>query len=106
MDRRTTHQMDARRVRIHAPPGIQRVAGADAPSAAPQAQGYGSDPDLTKTYHAGDLWPLILQPRNGARQAPCAMSSFRLRQDLAAPSAAGVVDFHRRVGERALSRTK
>ena len=24
------------------------------------AQGYGTDPDLTKIYHPGDVWPLTL----------------------------------------------
>jgi hypothetical protein len=71
----------------------QRVAGAEAPSAAPQAQGYGTDPDLTKTYHPGDLWPLMLTPAQ--RRTAAALCDVIIPADAGSrsASAAGVVDF-------------
>src|SRR5882672_6404671 len=37
----------------------QRAFGMEAAdAAAPAAHGYGTDPDLTKTYRPGDVWPL------------------------------------------------
>ena len=61
MDRRTTIKwMLAASVSM---PLLGRgVIGVTAVSALPQGQGYGSDPDLTKIFRPGDLWPLILTP--------------------------------------------
>jgi hypothetical protein len=71
----------------------QRVAAVEASSAAPQAQGYGTDPDLTKVYHAGDLWPLLLTPAQ--RRTASALCDVIIPADSVSrsASAAGVVDF-------------
>lgn len=71
----------------------EHVAGAEAPSAAPQAQGYGTDPDLTKTYHPGDLWPLILTAAQ--RRTAAALCDVIIPADAESRSASavGVVDF-------------
>jgi hypothetical protein len=71
----------------------QRVAGVEASSAAPQAQGYGTDPDLTKVYHAADLWPLLLTPAQ--RRTASALCDVIIPADSVSrsASAAGVVDF-------------
>ena len=36
----------------------EQLFGADTAALAPRAAGYGTDPDLLKTYKPGDLWPL------------------------------------------------
>jgi hypothetical protein len=71
----------------------QRVAGVDASTALPPAQGYGTDPDLTKTYHPGDVWPLILS--RAQRHTASALCDVIIPADSVSPSAsaAGVVDF-------------
>lgn len=71
----------------------ERVAGVEASSVAPPAQGYGTDPDLTKIYHAGDLWPLILTPAQ--RRTASALCDVIIPADSVSRSAAaaGVVDF-------------
>ena len=59
MDRRTTIQwMLAASASI--PLLQQRVFGADTPTPPAAAKGYGTDPDLTKDYHPGDIWPPIV----------------------------------------------
>jgi hypothetical protein len=71
----------------------ERLAGVEAPSAAPQAQGYGTDPDLAKIYRPGDLWPLILTPAQ--RRTASALCDVIIPADSVSrsASAAGVVDF-------------
>jgi Gluconate 2-dehydrogenase subunit 3 len=62
---------------------------------APQsaALGYGTDPDLTKIYHPGDVWPLTLTPAQ--RRAAAALCDVIMPEDASSPSASsiGVVDF-------------
>jgi hypothetical protein len=92
MDRRTTIKwMLAAAASI---PLVQdRLAGVEASSAVPQSLGYGTDLDLTKIYHAGDLWPLILTPAQ--RRTASALCDVIIPADSVSrsASAAGVVDF-------------
>ncbi len=62
-------------------------------AAAPAAHGYGADPDLTKIYHPGDLWPLTLS--RAQRRTAAALCDLIIPADEASPSASsvGVVDF-------------
>jgi hypothetical protein len=55
--------------------------------------GYGSDPDLSLNYHAGELWPLTLTPAQ--RRLAATLSDLIIPADDRSPSAsaAGVVDF-------------
>ena len=78
----------------------RRALGAAAPAAltgkapvAPMAQGYGTDPDLTKIYHPGDLWPLTLTPAQ--RRTAASLCDVIIPADAHSPSASsvGVVDF-------------
>jgi hypothetical protein len=71
----------------------RRVTGVAASSALPQAQGYGTDPDLTKIYRPGDLWPLLLTPAQ--RRTAAALCDVIIPADSVSPSASavGVVDF-------------
>lgn len=57
------------------------------------AEGYGVDPDLTRHYRPGDLWPLTLD--KGQRRALGALSDTILPADDRSPAATevGVVDF-------------
>jgi len=57
------------------------------------AGGYGADPDLTKTYHPGDLWPLTFTAEQ--RREAAALCDLIIPADEISPSAssAGVVDF-------------
>jgi hypothetical protein len=70
----------------------QRVTGADAPTA-PATQGYGTDPDLTKLYHPGDLWPLLFTAAQ--RRTAGALCDVIIPADSTSPSASavGVVEF-------------
>src|SRR5579864_4738702 len=56
-------------------------------------KGYGTDPDLLKTYHPGDLWPLTLSTPQ--RQLASVLSDLIIPADEHSPSASavGVVDF-------------
>jgi hypothetical protein len=72
----------------------QRATGADAPATpAAAARGYGTDPDLTRIYLPGDLWPLLLTPLQ--RRTASALCDVIIPADAASPSASavGVVDF-------------
>jgi hypothetical protein len=92
MDRRTTIKwMLAASVSM--PLLKESVAGVEPSGVAPQAQGYGTDPDLTKIYHAGDLWPLILT--SAQRRTASALCDVIIPADSISrsASAAGVVDF-------------
>jgi hypothetical protein len=74
-------------------PLLNRRAWSQEVTAQPAARGYGTDPDLTKIYHPGDVWPLTLSPaeRRGAK----ALCNVILPDDGRSPSAdsVGVVDF-------------
>jgi hypothetical protein len=63
------------------------------PAAAPQTKGYGTDPDLQKTYHPGDVWPLTLSPPQ--RQLAAVLCDLIIPADEHSPAASsvGVVDF-------------
>ncbi len=69
----------------------RRAAGE--PVATQPAHGYGTDPDLTKIYHPGDLWPLTLTAQQ--RRAAAALCDVIIPGDSQSPSAAsvGVVEF-------------
>jgi gluconate 2-dehydrogenase subunit 3-like protein len=56
-------------------------------------QGYGTDPDLTKIHHPGDLWPLTLSPAQ--RRTAAGLCDVIIPADAHSPSASsvGVVDF-------------
>ena len=64
-----------------------------APPSPPKVKGYGTDPDLLKTYHAGEVWPLTLTAPQ--RQLATALSDLIIPADEHSPSASsvGVVDF-------------
>jgi hypothetical protein len=71
----------------------RRVTGESASDALPQGKGYGTDPDLTKVYRPGDLWPLLLTPAQ--RRTAAALCDLIIPADAVSPSASavGVVDF-------------
>lgn len=72
----------------------QRATGADAPATHDvAARGYGTDPDLTRDYLPGDLWPLLLTPAQ--RHTAGALCDVIIPADSSSPSASsvGVVDF-------------
>jgi hypothetical protein len=71
----------------------QRAAGDDAANMLPQLKGYGTDPDLTKIYHPGELWPLLITPAQ--RRTAGALCDLIIPADSVSPSAtvAGVVEF-------------
>jgi hypothetical protein len=62
-------------------------------TAQPAATGYGSDPDLTKIYRPGDVWPLTLSAAQ--RRTAAALCNVVLPDDGHSPSAEslGLVDF-------------
>ena len=68
----------------------RRIGRADS---APAAQGYGTDPNLLKTYHPGELWPLTLTVAQ--RRLAGILSDLIIPADEHSPSASsvGVVDF-------------
>jgi hypothetical protein len=57
------------------------------------ANGYGTDPHLTKTYHPGDVWPLTFTAAQ--RRTATVLCDLIIPQDEVSPSASsvGVVDF-------------
>jgi Gluconate 2-dehydrogenase subunit 3 len=59
----------------------------------PAAHGYGTDPDLTKIYRPGDVWPLTLV--GAQRRCAAALCNVILPVDDRSPNAesVGVVDF-------------
>jgi Gluconate 2-dehydrogenase subunit 3 len=90
MDRRSTLKW------MLAASAAMPLLGRDAWSAdtsTPAAAGYGTDPDLTKVYHPGDVWPLTLTPAQ--RRTAAALCDVIMPADDSSPSAAsiGVVDF-------------
>ncbi|MEO7414427.1 MAG: gluconate 2-dehydrogenase subunit 3 family protein [Opitutaceae bacterium] len=68
-------------------------AGASATPVLPAAKGYGTDPDLLRTYKPGDLWPLTFTPKQ--RQTAAALCDVIIPADAKSPSAGslGVHDF-------------
>jgi hypothetical protein len=68
------------------------AAHGEGPAAAPP-QGYGSDPDLTKIYHPGDLWPLTLTPTQRRTAAALCDTIIPADAHSVSASSAGVVDF-------------
>jgi hypothetical protein len=70
-----------------------RAAAEEVPASLPAPNGYGSDPNLTKLYHPGDVWPLTLTPAQ--RRTAAALCNVILPGDERSPSAesVGVVDF-------------
>ena len=62
-------------------------------TAQPAARGYGTDPNLTKLYHPGDVWPLTLSAVE--RRTAQALCNVILPDDGRSPDATsvGVVDF-------------
>jgi hypothetical protein len=75
-------------------PLLDRRAAADPVTAAlPAPNGYGSDPNLTKLYRAGDVWPLTLTAAQ--RRTAGALCNVILPGDERSPGAesVGVVDF-------------
>jgi Gluconate 2-dehydrogenase subunit 3 len=71
------------------------VGAAEAAAAEPllALKGYGTDPDLLKTYHPGEVWPLTLSAAQ--RQLAGVLSDLIIPADEHSPSATsvGVVDF-------------
>jgi hypothetical protein len=67
--------------------------GAARSFSAPTARGYGSDPDLSRNYFAGEPWPLTLTAAQ--RRLAGMLSDLIIPADDRSPSAsaAGVVDF-------------
>jgi hypothetical protein len=70
-----------------ASPAWQRVAWAGAASA-PAAAGYGTDPDLTRTYRPGELWPLTFS--QAQRDLAAALCGLIIPADERSPGAADV----------------
>ena len=71
----------------------QWTAAAQEGAAVVFANGYGTDPDLTKTYHPGDVWPLTLSAAQ--RQTVATLCDVIIPADDKSPSASalGVHDF-------------
>lgn len=71
----------------------QRAFAAPAASPASPAKGYGTDPDLTRIYKPGDLWPLTFS--EAQRRTAAALCDIIIPADAESPSASsvGVVDF-------------
>jgi hypothetical protein len=92
MDRRTTLKW-VLAAGATLPFTAHRSFGAEAPTAASAANGYGTDPNLLKGYKPGDLWPLTLNAVQ--RRAATALSDLIIPADSQSPaaSAVGVIDF-------------
>jgi hypothetical protein len=67
--------------------------GADAAGSGKPAAGYGTDPDLLKTYQPGELWPLTFNETQ--RRAATALCDTIIPADAKSPAAStvGVPDF-------------
>jgi hypothetical protein len=95
MDRRTTIKWvlaaSASWPLLHARGGSAAEATAAEPMLA--LKGYGTDPDLLKTYHPGDVWPLTLTTPQ--RQLAGVLSDLIIPADehSGGASSVGVVDF-------------
>jgi Gluconate 2-dehydrogenase subunit 3 len=89
MDRRTTLKWVLAATAAASAPtwgGARSIAPAD-------AQGYGTDPDLTRNYLPGELWPLTLSAAE--RRTATVLCDLIIPADDSSPSASsvGVVDF-------------
>jgi hypothetical protein len=73
--------------------GALAATGAPASDPAIASSGYGTDPDLMRSYAAGDAWPLVM--RAPERRTAAALCDLILPADAESPgaSAVGVVDF-------------
>ena len=69
------------------------IAFADDVAKAIDAKGYGKDPNLTKNYAPGDLWPLTFTPAQRKLASVLSDTIIPPEGDQAAPSALGVIDF-------------
>ena len=74
-------------------PLLARRALGEGSVAMQQPQGYGTDPDLTKIYHPGELWPLTLTAAQ--RRTAAALCDVIIPADASSQSASsvGVVEF-------------
>jgi hypothetical protein len=91
VDRRTAIQWVI--AALAAAPAWQRIAwsAADAAQGAPPAtgaKGYGTDPDLVRSYRAGELWPLTFTEQQ--RKTAAALCGLVIPADERSPSAAGL----------------
>ena len=86
MDRRTTIKWML--AVATTPPGAIAASGR-----APAARGYGTDPDVVKSYRAGELWPLTFTLAQ--RKTAAALCDTIIPADERSPSASavGVVEF-------------
>ena len=98
MDRRTTIKWVLAAAAAMAGPqtavyGLQRDDSHDPIPDLPAGKGYGTDPDLSKVYKPGELWPLTLT--GPQRQTARVLSDLIIPADSSSPSASevGVVDF-------------
>jgi hypothetical protein len=102
MDRRTTLKwvLAAAGAMTGPPPIVFALGGSGAPTLAhgdgpdlAAAKGYGSDPDLSRVYKPGELWPLTLT--GPQRQTARVLCDLIIPADETSPSASavGVVDF-------------
>jgi hypothetical protein len=96
IDRRTTLKwvLAAAGAMAGALPVVYGWEEEDSPgSGTPTAKGYGTDPDLSKVYKAGDVWPLTLT--GPQRETARVLCDLILPADSVSPSASevGVVDF-------------
>jgi hypothetical protein len=68
-------------------------AGSARAAVASPARGYGTDPDLLKTYRPGDVWPLTFTPQQ--RRLAAILADIIIPADEQSPSASavGVVEF-------------
>jgi hypothetical protein len=85
MDRRTLIQWVI--AAAAAAPALQRSAWVAAAAPA-SARGYGTDPDLTKRYRPGELWPLTFSAQQ--RELAAALCALIIPADERSPSAAAV----------------
>jgi hypothetical protein len=73
--------------------GRPSLAAPPTAAAVPSGKGYGTDPDLTKDYKPGDLWPLTFS--EARRRSAAALCAAIIPADEDSPNAAsvGVQDF-------------
>jgi hypothetical protein len=65
--------------------GPVKAAGNDESTPLPPGRGYGTDPDLLKEYHPGELWPLTFN--DAQRSTAAALCSIIIPRDDRSPSA-------------------
>ncbi|MGC6466525.1 MAG: gluconate 2-dehydrogenase subunit 3 family protein [Akkermansiaceae bacterium] len=90
-----THSTEARLSRRHVLQWIAAAAATEgialpgfAQEVKPATKGYGTDPDLVKIYQPGDVWPLILSPKE--KKAATALADIILPADDLGPAASEV----------------